>query len=136
MRVGRARRELVEADERGVRARARCAQVDRHDRDVGADHADLALGAGRARPDGHLDGRAGLAADPADDLVDGLAGRLLAVDRDDLVAALEPGLLGRAALEDADDERQAVLGGVDADADADVLAGQVARALRRAARGS
>ena len=40
-----------------------------------------------------------------------------------------PGALGRAALEDADDARQAVLGRIDADADADVRAGQRIAAL-------
>ena len=44
-----------------------------------------------------------------------------------LVTDDEPALLGGAVLEHADDERQAVLGGVDADADPDVLAGELLR---------
>ena len=63
-----------------------------------------------------------------------LALGLLAVDRDDLVADGQAGRLGRAAGEDADDQRQAVLGRVDPDADPDVLAGQIV--VRASARSS
>ena len=58
-----------------------------------------------------------------------MAGRLVVADGDDLVAFHDARLVGRAAVEHADHERQLVLGDVDANADADVLAGQVVRPL-------
>ena len=121
-------RELVEPDQRGL-GPGHHRPGDGLVGDLGADHRELPLGPGRAGPDRDDDGRAGRAADPADDVVDRVAGGGLAVDRHDLVADDHPGLLGRAALEDADDERQAVGRGIDPDADADVLARQVVRVL-------
>ena len=126
--VRRARRELLETHEGGLGA-GHDRPGHRVDGHVGADHGELAWLAGGAALDGHLDRGAGLAADPVDDLVDRVTGGGLAVHGHDLVAFLDPGALGRAALEHADHEGQAVRGGVDPDADPDVLAGQVARAL-------
>ena len=90
----------------------------------------FALGAGRSGPDRDLDRRARPRRGPRPTMSSIVLPAVgLAVDCDDLVADLDPGLLGRAALEDADDERQAVRRRIDPDADADELAGQVVRAL-------
>ena len=132
--VGGAVRERVEGQQRRARARDHRPGDGLH-RHVGALEGVLAVLAvdAVAHGDGHL--RPGLAADPADDLADLVPGRLLAVDAHDDVAGLEAGLLGGAVLEHRDDQRTAVLGGVDLDADPDVRAGQAGRVGRALGRG-
>ena len=99
------------------------------DRDIGANHRDRPLGGAGAGPDRQLDVRAGLAADPAGDLVDRPTFRRPPVDRDDDVARCDAGRLGRTAIEDTDDPRQTGVVGLDPHADADVRAGQRVVAL-------
>ena len=131
--VGGAVGERVDGQQRGARARDHRPR-DRLHRDVGALEGVLAVLAVHAVSDGDGHLRPGLAADPVDDLADVVPGRLLAVDAHDDVAGAKAGLLGRAVLEHRDDQRTAVLGRVDLDADPDVRAGQaggVGRALGR-----
>jgi hypothetical protein len=92
--------------------------------DVGTDEFHGPDGAVRAVADGQDDGRAGLAADAADRVVEALALGRLAVDREHDVARVESALLGGAATEDTDDHRQALGRGVDLGADPDVGARQ------------
>ena len=78
-------RELVEPDERGLRARDQRPR-DRIDGHVGPDHARRRAPC-PSRPVATVTRRSTRPRpDPADDLVDLVAGRRLAVDRDDLVA--------------------------------------------------
>ena len=77
--------------------------------------------------DGHEHRRAGLAADPAGDLIEIVAVRRLSIDRSDDVAHPEPRRLGRTAREDPDDQRSPIRGRIDPDADPDIRARQLLR---------
>jgi hypothetical protein len=121
--VARARRELIEADEGGLRA-GHEGPRDRRDRDVARTILMSRVGPFGPGPGGH--GHAGTASPRTQSTISPCRARSSACRRRRR-SRHRPGarLLGGAALEHAHDERQAVLGGIDPDADADVLAGQV-----------
>ena len=121
--VPRSGGELLEADVGDVRVRDHGPR-DWLDVDVRTDDPEDALGSVGACPHGQDDRRAGFATHPADDRVEVGANGRSAVDVHEDVAGVEPGALGGAAVEDTDDERQAVLRHVHLGTDPDIRAVQ------------
>ena len=95
----------------------------------------LALRAVDAALDGQAHGRSGFAADPDATSSRSWSSGGLTVDRHDDVAGAQVGGFGRAVAEHADDQRTAILGGVDPDADPDIRTGQLLGSLLALLRG-